>query len=165
MIKEQEIWKSIPGYENYEASTLGKIRSLNYRGLGKIQELKINTTPNGYALTQLVNGLNKRKFLIHQLIAMTFLDHKPEGHKIVIDHINSDKLDNRLENIQIVTTRQNCSKEKTLKSGLPTGVTSPKRTKKFIARISINGKRQLLGSFSTPEKASQAYQKALQNLI
>ena len=161
MIKER--WKTVPGYGNYEVSSLGKVRSLNYRGWGRIQELVINTIPNGYCLTQLVNGSKRRKFYIHQLVAMTFLDHKPEGSKIVIDHINSNKLDNRLENIQIVTNRENCSKEKTQKSGLPTGVTSPKRTKKFISRISINGKRQMLGSFSTPEEASQAYQNALKN--
>ena len=159
-IKEE--WKDIPEYEgDYQASNFGRIRSLNYRKSGKIKFLK--NSLNGEYYRVILSKENKTKiFLIHQLIAMTFLGHKPDKHKLVIDHINSNKLDNRIENLRIVTQRENTTKERTLKSGLPTGVTVC--GKKFRSRISINKIKKNIGLFLTSEEASQAYQNELQKV-
>ena len=40
---------------------------------------------------------------VHQLVAMAFLDHVPNGHTLVVDHINDVKSDNRLSNLQLIT--------------------------------------------------------------
>ena len=47
-----EIWKAIPGYEGYEASNTGKVRSLNYGGtMGKIKELSVYSQAGYYKTT------------------------------------------------------------------------------------------------------------------
>ncbi len=85
-------------------------------------------------------------------------------NKYVIDHINSNRLDNRLSNLQAITQRANLSKERTLKSSLPCGVWHQKTKKAntyMRATISILNKRTFLGVFKSKETASQAYQIAL----
>ena len=44
-------------------------------------------------------------------MAMAFLGHTPDGHKLVVDHINGDRSDNRIENLQVVTSRVNSTKD------------------------------------------------------
>jgi trehalose/maltose hydrolase-like predicted phosphorylase len=158
-----EIWKTIPNLENYEASTLGKIRSLKYLGVqGRIQELKQGKHKCGYFVVGLYYQGRQRIFSVHQLVAITFLDHTPQGNTFEIDHINGNKLDNRLENLRILSHRENLTV--CWKRNLPTGVYLRKDKKKYFSRIYINGKDNYLGTFLTPEEASAAYQKALLNL-
>ena len=46
-----EIWRDIEGYEGlYQVSNLGRVRSLNYKRTGKVQNMKLGTYPNGYNL-------------------------------------------------------------------------------------------------------------------
>jgi hypothetical protein len=94
---------------------------------------------------------------------MTFLGHQPNGYKLIVDHINKNKIDNRIENLQIITQRENISRS--IDGNFPTGVIFHKYHRKYQARILIDKKRKSLGYFSTPEEASQAYQNALKNLI
>lgn len=155
-----EIWKAVPGYEGlYEASTLGNVRSLNYLGHGKIKELSLAIVNGRYKLTLRSNGKSK-KFYLHQVIAMTFLNHIPDYYNLVVDHINNNPLDNRLENLQVVTVRKNVTKDKD--RSLPTGVS--KKGNKFQSRIYLNKKVNHLGYFYTQEEASEAYQKALKEI-
>jgi hypothetical protein len=157
-----ETWKAIPGWENYEINLDRKVRSLNYRMTGKIQELK-QILDNGYLQVNLSKKGKIKTFKIQVLMAMTFLGHVPEGHNFVVDHKNNNPLDNRLKNLQIITNRENCTKDK--KRDLPTGVGFlPKRKKSYNSRININGKLVCLGYYKTPEEASEAYQNQLKNL-
>ena len=161
---KEEIWKAMPGYENYMVSNLGKVKSLNYNNTGKEKELSPSITNNGYYQTCLYKNGKKENFTIQSLVAMTFLNHIPCGNKLVVDHINSNKSDNRLENLRIIPQRANCSRERTLKSGMPVGVCYYKRTGKYRAQIEINNKQVHLGLFKTPEEASSVYQEALKNI-
>jgi len=95
---------------------------------------------------------------IHQLVAIAFLNHIPCGHELVVDHIDNDPTNNNIENLQIVTNRQNCSKDRKGKS-IYTGVHWNK--KYWVASITINKKRFHLGSFDCEIKASKVYKKAL----
>ena len=108
----KEIWKSIPGYEGlYEVSNLGNVKSL-------IRNRILNPSKEcGYLKTTLSNK-TKKKFAVHQLVAMAFLNHIPCGHKLVIDHKNENKLDNRSVNLQIVTNKQNIVKSIKIKQGI-----------------------------------------------
>ena len=161
---EEEIWKAVPGYETYMVSSYGNVKSLNYRMSGKEKLLKPGIS-HGYYFVILYKNGKRKNFDIQMLVAMAFLGHVPCGNKLVVDHINSNPLDNRLQNLQIITHRKNCSKEKTLKSGLPVGVYYYKRTGKYMSRIGINGKLTYLGDYQTPEDASEAYQNALKNIL
>ena len=97
-----EIWKDIPGYEGlYQITLSGKVRSLNYNRTGKIQELK-QILNRGYLQVNLSKKSKIRSFQIQVLLAMTFLNHVPSGHKFVVDHKNNNSLDNRLKNLQIM---------------------------------------------------------------
>jgi hypothetical protein len=157
-----EIWKDIPGYENYQVSNLGRIKSF---WSGKEIILK-NNLSRGYYIVGLYKNTKKINLKVHQLVAICFLDHIPNGHKNVIDHINGIQTDNRLENLRIITHRENISsgysKKKT--SSKYTGVSWYPGDKNWVANISINRKKINLGYFNIEEEASEAYQKALKEI-
>jgi hypothetical protein len=159
-MEEKEIWKDVPGYKGlYQASNLGRIKGLRF---GKEKILKsssqIRNDKKYFMIGLTKNGINKT-FSLSVLIAMSFMDFLPNGHSLVIDHLDSNPENNRLDNLKIVTNRQNLSKERTLKSGLPVGVFI--RGNRFLSNIRKNSKKIHLGSFKTIEEASSAYQEAL----
>ena len=173
--KELEIWRDVKGYEGcYQASSLGRIKSLDrtvvckdgservYRG--RILKGSINKT-TGYRQVGLsVNG-KLRTFTASQLVALAFLNHTPDGHTSVVDHVNGNRLDDRVENLQIVTNRENSStcyrSNKETLSSKYAGVSWYKRDNKWISRIQYEGKSVYLGLYPTELEAHEAYQKAL----
>lgn len=168
-----EEWKDILGYEGlYQISNLGNIKSLeryckHYSGGVKyINEriLKLGKSGKGYLSTTLnIEGV-KKNHRVHQLVAIHFLDFKPNGMENVIDHIDNDKLNNKFDNLQIVTNRFNCSKDKKNKSSIYTGVSFKKDRNKFTAQIRINSKIKYLGQFDTEYEASLVYNNVLKQL-
>lgn len=52
-----------------------------------------------------------KTFRVHQLVAMAFLSHKQSGMKLVINHINKIRNDNRLFNLEILTQKENINKK------------------------------------------------------
>lgn len=158
-----EIFKDIKGYEGcYQVSDFGNVRSLKW---GKIKRLKSHIDKRGYYFATLCYKGKVKTFYIHQLIAITFLNHIPNGHKIVVDHIDNNKSNNHISNIQLVTHRYNSSKDVKNTSSNYTGVSWHKIMKKWISYIVINKKLKFLGYFSNEEEASEAYKKALKTII
>jgi hypothetical protein len=79
-----------------------------------------------------------------------------------VDHINGNKLDNRLDNLRVCTQAQNNRNSKkpiTNTSGYK-GVSFCKKRKKYVAYISHSNKHYYLGSFDEPLRASQEYETA-----
>lgn len=108
-------------------------------------------------------GLDKYGRLVmgHRIIWTMLVGPIPVGMQI--DHINGDPSDNRLVNLRLATNQQNSlnSRRKSGPSiwrGLPRGV-SPNH-KRWQAKIRINYKEKSLGTFSTIEEASAAYEAA-----
>ena len=174
--KENEIWKDVPGYEGYyKVSNLGRVRGLNrvvpYKsGASKLLKGRVlnPTMRNGYKQVNLARKGRKKAFRISQLVAMVFLGHKPDGHKLVVDHMNGNKLDNRVENLRIVTNRANVSTcfrtdNGTLSSEY-VGVHWDINSLKWRSSIYYDGIRINLGSFDNEIDASNAYQKALSKI-
>lgn len=155
---ENEIWKDIPNYEGrYQVSNLGRVKSLpkKYNPNGCI--LKSKTKSNiYYPAVDLSDGVFKKKYYIHQLVAITFLNHEICGLKLVVDHINNDKTDNRLENLQILTCIENTLKDK-ISTSKYRGVSFFKNTGKWRCQKEINGKNKHLGYFNTEEEAYQKF--------
>jgi hypothetical protein len=146
------MWKDIPNYENkYQINTFGQVLS---KKTNKILKQSIDST--GYYAVGLTDKKTKI-FRVHKLMAITFLNHTPNKHYLVIDHIDNNKLNNKIENIQLVTQRKNISKDRIKEA--PLGSSFYKG--KYHVRFYYNGKNEYLGSFINKIDAHLAYQSKL----
>lgn len=93
------IWKYIEGFTGYKISNRGSVMNVRTK---RILKPYIN---NGYYTVRL--NKNKDEFVksVHRLVAKTFI--KNPNNLPVVDHINNDRLNNRLENLRWVTQRDN----------------------------------------------------------
>lgn len=110
----EEIWKDVIGFEGYyQVSNLGKVRSLDRivehtyskKLTLKGVEMKPQINFGGYCQVRLCKDNNTRGYVIHRLVAQAFIpnpDNKPQ-----VNHINGIKTDNRVENLEWVTHREN----------------------------------------------------------
>ncbi len=143
-----ETFKNIEGFENYSVSDLGNVRNDK---TGRI--LKPRYDGRGYFNVALTNIKTRYDKKIHKLVAEAFLIN-PENKKCV-DHIDNNKLNNKLINLRFATRREN-SQNASLSSNNTSGtkgVSWRKKTMKWCAMITINGKRINLGSFLNKEDA------------
>ena len=161
----QEVFKPVVGYEGlYEVSDLGRVKSLgkcSTRGFNLSNRiLKGVNNGVGYLGVQLYRDGTPKRFSIHRLVMTSFVGES----SLIVDHINEDKEDNRLLNLEYVTNRDNSLRYRTNnnKRGLPVGVYLNKG--KYLANIRICGKKKYLGSYDTPEQASIEYQHELLKL-
>lgn len=101
----KEIWKDVKGYEGlYQVSNLGRVKSLI-----RNKVLSPLNRQHGYQAVQLHgkggNARGFKSFSIHRLVAEAFIpnpENKPE-----VNHINEDKSDNRVENLEWMTHQEN----------------------------------------------------------
>lgn len=101
----EEKFIDIPGYEGYyKISNLGRVL-----GVRSNKIMKVCVNDNGYFTIGLKKDRYQTRKKVHQLLAISFLGHIPGGHNTVIDHINGNKQDNRIENIRLVSHRENTS--------------------------------------------------------
>jgi hypothetical protein len=107
-------------------------------------------------------GINYNSYRAHRLI---FLMHKGYLPKTV-DHINGDKLDNRIENLRAATVGQNQHNRKTNANNTSgyKGVCWNKAQKKWAARITLERKNIHLGYFANVEEAAEVVRKAREEL-
>lgn len=174
---QKEIFKDILGYEGYyQVSNLGRVKSLSrlvynkgtnltYRIKEKI--LKTPTNSAGYQLVSFKKNGEKRNYNVACLVAVAFLNHKPKISKLVIDHIDNNPENNHISNLQLITQRENLSKDKFRngKTSIFTGVSWHKQRNKWVTSIRIKNKGIHLGYFANEIEASNAYQRALQELL
>lgn len=110
---EGEEWKDIPGFEGYyQVSNLGRVKSLsktfrNPSGYFKTQEriLVPFLVASGYPCLSLVKNKTKRRCYIHRLVGTAFIPNPDSLREI--DHINTDKTDNRVCNLRWCSRRSN----------------------------------------------------------
>ena len=108
-----EIWKDIPEYEElYEISNLGRVKSKTRKtkfGRGwKVYEsqiLKPQEDKDGYFRIALSKDGKKRRFFIHRLVMMSFVDNSL--NLPVVNHIDGNKQNNKLNNLEWVTRSEN----------------------------------------------------------
>ncbi|MDV4026348.1 hypothetical protein CMT52_18630 [Elizabethkingia anophelis] len=160
-----EIWKEVTGYEGYyEVSNKGNVRScdrmVNNNGTMVFRKGKV-LNPEVNRVNQLRVTLRKQKkvkrFLVHRLVAEAFIE-KPES-KNIVNHIDKNRLNNSVENLEWVSQRENMTHGYLGK--LPTGVY--KNGDNYIARLFYNGKKINLGTFKTIDEAKSKYAEALKN--
>ena len=146
---ENEIWKDIPGYEGiYQASNLGKIRSLNYKQTGKTMIM----TPLKYR-----DGDERTKVYLHKSNIKTIkgvyvavweaFNGKtvPEGY--VVHHINHDPSDNRIENLECMSRKKHMQEHHN----------------RAIVQLDING--NFIAEYSSITEAAEVLGKSSPGLI
>lgn len=93
----QERWKPIFGYDGmYEVSDLGRVRSLKF---GKVRVLRVYKNLDGYLQVALCKGGKIKQSYIHRLVAQAFIPNNDDA-KNEINHINEDKSDNKVSNLE-----------------------------------------------------------------
>lgn len=111
---------------------------------------------NGYARANTPRDENgKRGFvLMHRLIM--------KNPKSDVDHKNWNRLDNRRSNLRLATRSQNIANSKLSSNNTSgyRGVVGDRATSKWCAQIKSNGKKRVLGCFSSKEDAARAYDAA-----
>ncbi len=115
--EEEEVWKDIEEFEGlYEVSTYGRVKALKkIRATGRkgttirVYEEKIMTPSNkgygGYKIITLRRNNKPYYFSVHRLVARHFIPN-PEN-KCCVNHINSDKLNNQIGNLEWCTSKEN----------------------------------------------------------
>ncbi|HAS8351234.1 TPA: hypothetical protein I7721_08940 [Vibrio vulnificus] len=104
-----EIWKPIQEYEDrYHISNLGRIKSLSFKQryllktgkeafrLTKEKILSQQLNNSGYKIVHLYKNNIRTAYTVHSLVANAFLPHKND----TVNHINGDKTDNRVDNLE-----------------------------------------------------------------
>jgi len=154
-----EIWKEIKGFNNYEVSNYGNVRNFKTK---YILKQSFNQSYTCVGLSK--KGVTNIKY-IHKLVAIAFLNHVPCGHKLVVNHIDFDKRNNNLDNLEIITQRENANKKHIESSSKYVGVCFNKKRNKWRSAIIIEKERVTIGFYNTEIEAHNAYQQILKNII
>jgi len=102
-----ESWAFIPDFNRYQASNLGRIRSLDYKNSGLIKVLSPAISKGGYYITMLLNNHGKYKsWSVHKFVAMAFFGKIPIGKEI--NHKDGNKTNNSILNLEYCTRSENC---------------------------------------------------------
>jgi hypothetical protein len=145
-----EIWKELDGFDSlYQASNFGRIKN-------EKRIVPQYLDKDGYCLVNLYFNEKIKLFRLHRLIAKLFIEN--ENNKKQVNHKNSNRSDNRIENLEWVSASENnCHKfigKNT--SSIYRGVTlmkDVKNDKKWLSQIQIDNKKIHLGMYKTEEEA------------
>ena len=172
----QEIWVPVKKYEEfYEVSNLGRVRSkdrvveikkTSSKGVDFIQKkpfpgklLKPQISDSGYYRVGLHNnGKNKKLFFVSNIVAEAFIQEDYKQCGLVCDHINEDKLDNRLSNLQIISKSKNTHRSADGEKQVISAVGD-----KFLVFKYIDGVRLKIGEFNTFKEAAEFFTEYLKN--
>ncbi len=122
MTAQEEVWKQIQGFEQYEISNYGQVRHIYHK---KLIILKQKTGTAGYSEITLCLKGKKYTKMPHRLVLENF-EPLSDGLKMEGNHKNGIKSDNRLSNLEW------CTKSENIKHAFDTGlkhISPPKGTK------------------------------------
>ena len=95
------MWKDIEINSNYEISDKGIVRRKNNKNVLK------GCITSGYRSVKLTfENSKQQRFYVHRLVALYFISNN-DKNKTFVNHINGDKLDNRVENLEWISPREN----------------------------------------------------------
>ena len=158
-----EIWKDVLGFEGkYQVSNLGNVRSLRYN---KITVLKQVFRKDGYKAISLRDLGTVKTTTIHKLVYETFNEVVLKGYYYHVDHIDDNRSNNNLCNLQFISARENSHKiQRKNKTSKYCGVSWDSHKNRWKASIRVNSKQRTIGVFKIEEDAKKAYEKALLQL-
>ncbi len=128
----------------------GVIYRLNSNGKAFKLAKNVANAPTGYNTLNVKN----KTFYRHRIMGMAFLNLDVNNKSQVMDHINGNRIDNRLENLRIVSYQQNSFNSRAK------GYYYDKCASKYRSQITVNGKNINVGLFKTAMEANQAYIEA-----
>ena len=134
-------------HERFEYDN-GVLKNRLAKPRAKVGSAAGSITPQGY----LKIGIDRKVYFVHRLVWIMFNGSIDKG--LVIDHINKDTLDNRIENLRLVTPLHNLQNQKAK------GYYFDKDHNKYRASIMIDGKKIELGYFEKEHEARLAYLNA-----
>ena len=138
--KLNEVWEDIEGYNGkYQISNLGKVKNTE---TGRLMTVYINN--NGYQRTSFNYKGKIKHYYIHRLIAKAFIPN-PEN-KPHINHINTIRDDNRIENLEWVTRKENSNNPLTRKH-LSEAIKN--KTKISKAVLVISDTKEIIGYYKS----------------
>lgn len=101
-----EYWRDIDGLDGlYQVSNMGNVRSTNYHNTGRPQNLVPAKSANGYVGVMLFKSGKPKRYSVHRLVATAFVEKDIVGDEV--NHKNGDKRDNRSQNLEWCTRREN----------------------------------------------------------
>jgi hypothetical protein len=154
----ETIWKDIVGYEGlYQVSNKGDIKSLSRivdRGIlpSRIQKEKIlkkTINTKGYCVVNLTKDKKQNVHSVHSLVALSFIG---DRKGLDTNHMDGNKQNNCLDNLEYVSRRENTCHGKSRKHTFP-GIAYRIRTKKWVATPVLNGRIHELGYYNDKEQA------------
>jgi len=160
-MNQNEVFKDVKNYEGlYQISNLGNVKSLRNNIILKPRITLKYQTVGLYKDNKMLN------YKIHVLVGIMFLGYKNENRFEVLDHIDNDKSNNCVKNLQVITQRKNMTKDRKNKTSKYVGVSVVRLKKgdKWRSQILINKKVYYLGLFNTELEAHNAYINKLKNI-
>jgi hypothetical protein len=142
----EEQWKDVVGFEGfYKVSNYGKVFSQVSK-----RNIKIKIERNGYARAHLWRNGVVTCFLVHKLVAESFIGPRPKG--LDINHIDAKRSNNFVKNLEYITRKENV---RLCFIGKKRGAYKDKFG--YRARIYYNGKHHHIKTTKTKEEAYQAF--------
>jgi len=150
----EEIWKPIDGFDKYEVSNLGNVKTYKRYKDGKL--LKPRPSGDYLAVNLYDDDKNNSQSRIHTLVATAFVENP--DNKPCVDHIDQNKHNNCADNLRWATKSDNAMNvPKQGGSSKYKGVYWDKSRNKWCAKIKVMYQSIHLGRFATEEEAGRAY--------
>ncbi len=160
-MNEKTIWKPIAGYEKlYLVSNRGDVKSLGREcpsKSGSVQTkppliLKSELSIHGYKRVTLFDGEGvTKKFAVHRLVAQAFIPNPYK--KSEVNHINEIKTDNRVNNLEWVTPKENCNHGNRNKRISSTKLNKRSYNSKPVLMLTLDGEK--IRSFNSAEEVQR----------
>jgi len=99
------MWRAIPEFENYQVSNSGQVRRIKQTWNNLPKTLKPWVESHGYNQVELSNKNGQKTFRVHRLVLCVFIGPPPKGQ--VCNHKDGDKQNNKLDNLEWVSSSDN----------------------------------------------------------
>ncbi len=161
-----EIWIKLYCSDNYEVSNMGRIRSLN-RKL-KILSQSISAKYPSFTIYDPTTNSKRRRIRTHKAVYHSFNSDVSLGYcrenKLVVDHIDGDKMNSKLKNLELVTYQENSLRyHKGRDNKFPTYITDMKSKNYYYISKRIKGKYKVFGRYNSIEEAVKERDRLIEN--